>query len=154
MHQSIGNSLRVLSALQPPVGVVDANQMIDTALANAVYATRCTYHSTLKTTPGGLAFGRDMILNIPLMTDLQLLRERRQQLIDKRLIAANAKRFSFDYRVGDEVLKLAYKPSKLDPRAVGPFRVEQVHANGTVTIRLNNGSLERTSLRRIKPYRR
>jgi hypothetical protein len=64
--------------------------------------------------------------------DLQLLREeRRQQLIDKRLIAANAKRFSFDYRVGDEVLKLAYKPSKLDPRAVGPFRVEQVHANGT-----------------------
>jgi hypothetical protein len=39
----------------------------------------------LKTTPGGLAFGRDMILNIPLITDLQQLQRRRQELIDQRL---------------------------------------------------------------------
>ncbi len=76
-----------------------------------MYAPRCTYHGALKTTPGGLAFGRDMILNIPLVTDLELLQERRQQLIDQHMITANAKRFSYDYRVGDEVLKLVYKPN-------------------------------------------
>ena len=119
-----------------------------------MYATRCTYHSALKTTPGGLAFGRDMILNIPLVTDLELLQERRQQLIDQRLITANAKRFSYDYRVGDEVLKLVYKPNKLDPRATGPFVVEQVHANGILSIRLNPTVVERISLRRVKPYHR
>jgi hypothetical protein len=154
MHQSVGNSLRVLSTMNPPTGIAHARQLIDTALANAMYATRCTYHSTLKTTPGGLAFGRDMILNIPLMTDLLLLQEHRQQLIDKRLIAANAKRFSYDYKVGDEVLKLAFKPGKLDPRAAGPYRIEQVHANGTLSIRITPRVVERISLRRVKPYRR
>jgi transposase InsO family protein len=153
MHQAIGNSLRVLRTLNPPAGAEDALRQLDTAIANAVYATRCTYNGALQTTPGGLAFGRDMVLNIPLMTDLVALRANRQQLIDRRLIAANAKRFSYDYKVGDEVLKIAYKPSKLEPRAVGPFRILQVHANGTLTIRLFDNTRERINLRRVKPYR-
>jgi hypothetical protein len=154
MHQSIGNTLRVLTTMNPPAGIVNPIQLLDTAIANAMYATRCAYHGALKTTPGGIAFGRDMVLNIPLVTDLELLREHRQQLIDQRLIVANAKRFSYDYKVGDEVLKLVYKPNKLDPRATGPFVVEQVHANGTLSIRLNPHVIERISLRRVKPYRR
>jgi hypothetical protein len=69
----------------------------------------------LNTTPGGLAFGRDMVLDIPpLIADLQLIREQRQHLIDNHLIAANRRRFSYDYTVGDEVLKLKYKPDKLE----------------------------------------
>jgi transposase InsO family protein len=154
MHQSIGNSLRVLSTMRPPAGIQHPHQVLDTAIANAMYATRCTYHSALQTTPGGLAFGRDMILNIPLVTDLTLLQERRQQLIDQRLIAANAKRFNYDYRIGDEVLKLAYNPNKLEPRATGPYPIEQVHANGTLSIRITPTVIERISLRRVKPYRR
>mmetsp|Transcript_24155 Transcript_24155/g.44924 ORF Transcript_24155/g.44924 Transcript_24155/m.44924 type:complete len:177 (+) Transcript_24155:849-1379(+) len=152
MHQSIGNSLRVLSTMNPPNGITSAKQLVDSAIADAVFATRSTYHSTLKTTPGGLAFGRDMVLNIPLVTDLQTLQRRRQELIDKRLIAANTKRFSYDYNVGDEVLKLQYKPDKLEPRATGPFPVERVHANGTLSIRISPTVLERISLRRVKPY--
>jgi transposase InsO family protein len=66
MHQAIGNTLRVLSSMTPSQGLGQAEQLVDTAIADTVYATRCTYHSTLKTTPGGLAFGRDnMILDIP-----------------------------------------------------------------------------------------
>ena len=137
-----------------PAGIQNPQQILDTAIANAMFATRCTFHSALQTTPGGLAFGRDMILNIPLVTDLVLLQERRQQLIDKRLITANAKRFNYDYRVGEEVLKLTYNPNKLDPRATGPFRIEQIHANGTISIRLTPTVIERLSLRRVKPYRR
>jgi hypothetical protein len=120
MHQAVGNTLRVLSTMDPPQGAVHAEQPVDTAIAEAVYATRCTYSSALKTAPGGLAFSRDMILNIPLVTDLQQLQKRRQELINKRLLAANAKRFSFDYQIGDEVLKLMFQPYKLDPRASAP----------------------------------
>jgi transposase InsO family protein len=154
MHQAIGNTLRILSTMDPPRGSTNAKQLVDTAIADAVYATRCTYNSALKTTPGGLAFGRDMILNIPLITDLEQLQKRRQRLIDQRLIAANTKRFSYDYQIGDEVLKLVYKPNKLEPRAVGPYPIQRVHANGTLTIQLNPGVVERISLRRVKPYHR
>ena len=154
MHQVIGNSLRALSTLQPPAGVQNADQLMDTAIANAVFVHRATYSSAIRTTPGGLAFGRDMILDLPLIADLQLIQEHRQQLIDNRLIAANRKRFSYDYTVGDEVLKLRYKPRKGEERADGPYRVEQVHANGRLTIRTAPHVLERISLRRVKPYRR
>jgi transposase InsO family protein len=154
MHQAIGNTLRVLSTLNPPQGAVNAEQMVDTAIADTVYATRCMYNSALKTTPGGLAFGRDMILNIPLVTDFQQLQKRRQDLIDKRLLLANAKRYSRDYAMGDEVRKLVYQPDKLDPRATGPYRIDRVHTNGTVTIEISPGVLERINIRRVKPYRR
>ncbi len=153
MHQAIGNSLRALSTMNPPRGSNSARELIDT-IADAVYATRCTYHSALKTTPGGLAFGRDMILNIPLVTDLELLQKRRQKLIDQRLIASNAKRFSYDYKIVDEGLNLVYQPDKLEQRAVGPYPIERVHANGTLTIQLSPGVVERISLRRVKPYYR
>jgi hypothetical protein len=69
------------------------------------------------------------------------------------LIAANRKRFAYDYAIGDEVLKLVYQPNKLAPRAIGPFRIERVHTNGTLTIRLSPLVIERISLRRVKPYR-
>jgi hypothetical protein len=102
MHQTIGKSLRVLSTLHPQAGILDAQQLVDNAIANAVYVTRATFHSSLNTTPGALAFGRDIVLDIPLIADLQLIQERRQHLIDDRLITANRRRFSYDYNVGDK----------------------------------------------------
>ena len=154
MHQTIGNSLRVLTREARPRGVSDARQIVDHAIANASFALRSTYNSAIQTTPGGLAFGRDMILNLPLVTDLQLIQKRRQELIDKRLVAANARRVSHEYRINDEVMKLIYKPDKLDPRAEGPYRVVQVHQNGTLTIQLPNDTTERINIRRVKPYHR
>jgi transposase InsO family protein len=154
MHQVVGNSLRVLSTMNPPAGITEANQLVDTAIANAMFAHRAAYSSALKTTPGGLAFGHDMIMSIPLIADLQMIQAHRQQLIDKRLITANQRRFSYDYRVGQQVLKLKYKPAKLEPRAQsGPHTIEQVHANGSLTIRISPNVVERITLRRVKPYR-
>jgi transposase InsO family protein len=152
MHHTVGNTLRTLATLNPPNGADTANRLVDTALANCMFATRATVHGSLQTTPGGIAFQRDMILNLPLIADFQLLKERRQQLIDDRLIRANRSRFSHDYHVGEQVLKLVYKPDKLQPRAEGPFPVHQVHTNGTVTIQKNPHTIERISIRRIKPY--
>jgi len=154
MHQAVGNVLRTLSASNPPAEVTTANQMVDTALANCVYATRATFHSGLNASPGSLAFSRDMVLDIPVVADWITIQQDRQQLIDQRLIAANRKRFSYDYQVGDEVLKIRYKPDKLDARAEGPYRIETVHTNGTVTLRINPATIERINIRRIKPYKR
>ena len=100
-----------------------------------------------------MAFHRDMILNIPLIVDFELLRQRRQALIDKNLLRANAKRIDFDYQPGQRALKLVYKPDKLEPRAEGPYNITKIHTNGTVELELSEDVTERINIRRIKPYR-
>ena len=47
-----------------------------------------------------------------------------------------------------------YNPATLQERADGPFRIQTVHVNGTVTIERAPGVLERINIRRIRPYRR
>jgi transposase InsO family protein len=83
MHQPVGNSLRVLRQWTPPNHLDDAHLLVDTALANAMYATRATFHGGLLTTPGALSFSRDKVLNIPFVADLNLIKDHCQQLIDE-----------------------------------------------------------------------
>jgi hypothetical protein len=63
-----------------------------------MYATRASFHSGIGTTPGAMAFHRDMVLNIPFVADLNLIRDNQQQLIDQCLIASNRKRITYDYQ--------------------------------------------------------
>jgi hypothetical protein len=56
----------------------DAHALVDAALANTMYATRASFHSGLHTTPGALAFHCNMVMNIPLMSDLTLVQQNRQ----------------------------------------------------------------------------
>lgn len=153
MHQSVGNSLRILYNWHPPAVVNDAATLVDTALANAMYATRALFNSSLNTTPGAMAFHCDMVMNIPFIADLQLIQEHRQQLIDQRLIEQNRKHIFFDYQPGQQILKFVYEPNKLAPRAMGPYTINTVHANGTVTIQLMPHTIEHISLRRVKPFK-
>ena len=132
---------------------MEANLIIDSALQTAAFSARAAIHSRLKISPGALAFHRDMFLDIPLIADMEILRQQRQALIDQQLIRENRRRFSFDYRVGQQVLKLIYKPDKLEPRATGPYLIDQVHTNGTLTIRLSPTVTERINIRRVRPYR-
>ena len=138
----------------PPANIAEASLIMDTALQTAAYAARAAIHGSLKISPGALVFQRDMILDIPLIADLELIRQQRQALIDEQLIRANRRRISHDYQPNDEVLILSYKPDKLEPRAIGPFRIVTVHTNGTVTIQRNQAVTERINIRRIRPYRR
>jgi transposase InsO family protein len=155
MHQTMGNILRTLAHVNPPKNEDDVNQIIDTALQTVAYTVRAAVHSSMKMSPGALAFNRDMILDIPLKADLYALQDKRQLLIDKRLIEANRRRVSHDYEVGELVLKLKHPTEiqhKLDVRATGPFKIERVHANGTLTIRTGKHYTERINIRRVKPY--
>jgi len=85
MHQTIKNVLRPLLHAHFPQTAEAANDIIDTALATASYASGASLHCTLHVSPGALVFQRDMLLNIPLITDLALIQENCQALIDENL---------------------------------------------------------------------
>jgi hypothetical protein len=99
----------------PPNHLDGAHLLVNTALANAMYAMCDTFHSGLMTTPGALSFGRDMVMYIPLVADLTLIGSNCQRLIDERVICSNACCHSYKYQPGQEVLKLVYKPDKFKP---------------------------------------
>ncbi|CAB9507058.1 Retrotransposon protein [Seminavis robusta] len=154
LHQSIGNALRAINHDNyPPKNAAEAAERIDSALQTAASAARTAMHTTMKLSPGSMAFHRDMILNIPLIVDFELLRQRRQALIDRNLLRANAKRIDFDYQPGQPVLKLSDNPKAMELRAHGPYTITRIHTNGPVVIQLDNNVTERINIRRIKPYR-
>ena len=157
MHQTMLNQIRSLLRQNPPQTAAEAAQAIDTLLANTVYALRTAVHSTINASPGALAFQRNMILNLPFIADLNNIRDRRQEVVNRSNQRENDNRVDYNYQVGNLVLVIAdsYRTtSKLDVRFEGPFQITQVHVNGTVTIRRRPGILERVNIRRIRPYRR
>jgi hypothetical protein len=64
----------------------DEASIIDAALSTAAWSARAAIHSSMKISPGALDFHRNVILDIPIIADLQLLRQQRQALIDRNLI--------------------------------------------------------------------
>jgi len=66
MHQTVGYILRTLLYSNPPQNMTQARDKLDAALATAMHAMRTTVTTTLGSTPGALAFSRDMFLNVPL----------------------------------------------------------------------------------------
>jgi transposase InsO family protein len=153
MHQTVGNVLRTLVHLNPPENGNQARQLVENALATAMHATRCGVHRSLGIAPGALVYQRDMFLDLPIIADLLTIRNKRQVLIDENLRRQNVKRRSFDYAVGGQVLVKSIAPNKLQPRAIGPFAIQQVHANGTVTILRAPHVSERINIRRIIPFK-
>ena len=154
VHDVIKTSLRTQGHNNPPTNTEEANLIVDRLLASAQYALRVCIHSTFGVSPGSLIFRRDMLLPIPIIVDLQQLREKRQTLIDYNNLRENSRRRYHDYTIGDQMMILAYKPnlSALEARAKGPYTITQVHNNGTVSYMLNEHVIDRINIRRIKPY--
>ena len=153
MHQTVGNVLRTHLHSNPPQNMTQARDIIDEALATAMHAMRTTVATTLGSTPGALAFSRDMFLNVPLVADWQAIATNREQAINENLRRANRKRRQYDYAPGQRVLKKVHDPTKLGERKTGPYIVERTHVNGTITIELRPGISERINIRRVEPYR-
>jgi transposase InsO family protein len=153
MHQTIANCLRSLIRSTPPRDMATAENFVDDAIATATYSLRASVHRSLKASPGSIAFHRDMLLDVPLLINMETLRQQRQALVDQTLLDANKKRRFHDYRVGDEILTLTYQPNKMEPRARGPYQIVQVHTNGTVTYQRDEHVQHRISIRFIKPFR-
>ena len=73
LHQSIGNAIRALTHENTPRPKTESKAFIQSALLTAAYGARTALHSTMKASPGAMAFHRDMILNIPLIVDFEML---------------------------------------------------------------------------------
>jgi hypothetical protein len=63
------------------------------------------------------------------------------------------KRQHYDYAAGEQVLKKVHNPTSLGVRTNGPYTIDRVHVNGTLTITLRPGVTERINIRRLVPYR-
>ena len=113
-----------------------ARDIIDQALATAMHAMRTTVATTLVSTPGALAFSRDMFLNIPLVADWQAIAKHHQQHVNDNLRRANKKRRHHDYVSGQKILKKVHDQTKLGVRTSGPYTIERIHVNGNLTIKL------------------
>lgn len=153
MHQTVANILRTVLYSHPPQNLNDANQILDNALATCVHVTRCSVNSTLQNSPGAIVFQRDMLIDVPLLADLAVIRDRRQALVDDNLRRQNARRRDYDYSVNNLVMRFAHDPDKLEPRLHGPYRIQQVYTNGTVDLIIPPGYIERVNIRQIVPFR-
>ena len=153
MHQTIGDILRVVLHTNPPRNMDDANQVMDNALATCMHATRCAVSAPIKTTPGAMVYGRDMIMDVPLIANLAVIRDGRQQMIDENLIKQNKKRIEHHFRVGDRVEQIVWNKTKLSNRSDGPFQVLATHCNGTITIQRTPTVTDTQSTRWFAPYK-
>lgn len=151
LHKTVQDLLNI-SLRNPPDNIANAIELVDSCLASAVRSLRCVVHQSLNVSPGALTFGRDMLLPIPVLADYNLIRERRQAIIDENNRQANLRRRFRDYSPGDSVLLINKSRGKLKPKTTGPFTIAATHVNGTVTIQRGPGVLERLSIRRVKPY--
>ena len=155
MHQTVSNLLRSLLHSHPPHNIADARELVDQCLQVASHALRSTIHRTLGISPGAAVFNRDMFLDIPFIVDYIRLRHQRQQLIDYNLRRENNKRRNWDYVIGGyvyEIIKLRNEITrKLNTYHRGPYRILQVHCNGTLTIQRTPTVTDRLNIRRLRP---
>ena len=86
---------------------------MDNALYTCMHALRCAVNHTMQTYSGALVFRRDILMDVPLIADLDTIRGRRQQLIDENLIRLNKKRADHNYSVNDRVLIRVTDPVKM-----------------------------------------
>ena len=151
-HQITGQIFRTLMILHEPMNKEDVLPFMEDAIATAIHAQRSAAQSNIGcASPGSLAFGRDMILNIPYVADLVAIQKLRQQQVDERLIGANAQRISHDWRVNEEVwVKADPSRSKILPKCDGPYPITKVHTNGTVSVLLKPNKEDRINVRRLK----
>ena len=152
MHQTIGNMLRTHLYHITPHTQQDCQELLESALASAIFALRSTVHTTLGMTPGSIAFHRDMLLNVPIIADLQILQQKRQNKIDYNTEKSNTRRYSHIYHINDLILIEITNPTKLQQKFQGPFPIRQVNDNGTVTIQRSTNISQTINIRRIKPF--
>ena len=65
--------------LDQPQNEMQLKQLIENVLATVTYATRASVSRALNTSPGNLVFNRDMFVDVPLISNLAAIRDRRQQ---------------------------------------------------------------------------
>ena len=103
--------LRTLLHGDPPENVSKANEMVDEALSIAQHVMQTSVHTTLGSSPGELVFSHHMFLNVPLSSDWNAITQKREHLVNYRLMRQNAQRRAYDYAPNQKVLKKLHYPT-------------------------------------------
>eukprot|EP00957_Ditylum_brightwellii_P208168 15356149-Ditylum_brightwellii.AAC.1 len=74
---------------------------------------------------------------------------RRKQLVNDNLRCANKKQHQYDYALGQKAMKKVHDPTKLGGRTSGPYIVEHVHVNGTLSKELCPGFTKHINIIRV-----
>ena len=150
VHQTIGNIIRTFKIQEMDL---DNENPWEGILSSTMFAIRSTVHTTTQHTPSQLVFGRDAILNINQEANWQLIKQRKQALINKGNERENRRRQSHVYNTGDKVLlKNAWKTKFNQDAYIGPYTVTEVRNNGTVRARRGNVT-DTYNLRNITPFK-
>jgi hypothetical protein len=89
---------------------------------------------------------------MPLIADWQAIAHNCEHHVNENLQRANRKRRQYDYAPGQQVLKKVHDPTKLGVRTEGPYTIECIHVNGSLTILLCEGITECINIHRVLPY--
>jgi putative ribosome biogenesis GTPase RsgA len=102
-----------------------------------------------------------MIFNTKHEANWEFKRKRKQQLIENKNEAENAKRIPHTYNIGDKVLIRRGTENKYEAPYQGPYTITKVNDNGTVRLKVNNvedtclkvNNVEDTyNIRQLTPY--
>ena len=150
IHQTIGNMIRTFEITEQEV---DESDPWSGLLSAVMFATRATYHTTLKATPMQLVFGRDAILNTTFEANWKNIKDNKQKRIHKNNEQENKSRIAHTYKVRDKVLFKEIETNKYGNNPYsGPYVVRKVNNNGTVMIKKGK-ILETVNIQLIKPFR-
>jgi transposase InsO family protein len=126
LHRAMGQMLQTIFDSQQPQTPTELEQVVVDALAATMRALRSAASTSLQgVAPGALVFGCDMLLNIPIVTDIISISENRQLQTDLRFERENCKCSAFDYQVDGMVYVNNHFSSadKAKLAWVGPFRI-------------------------------
>ena len=101
----------------------------------------------------GISLRRDMLMDVPLIADLDAIRGRQQKLIDDNLNRLNKKRADHNYSVNERVLLRVADPVKMEDRFTGPYRIARIFVNGAIDLELEPTIVRSFSIRKLVPYR-
>ena len=148
-HQTIGNILRTFQVNNHELEQDDPWSGI---LSAVIFAMRSTVHTTLQATPMQLVFGHDAIMNLMFDANWQLIKQRKQNLINKNNANENNKRTKHNYKIQDLVLVKNEQSTKFGKDAYnGPWTIQEIKDNGTVKITKGPVS-DVYNIRNITPY--
>ena len=113
MHQQIGNVLQIRVHEYALRTLGDTQALVDDQLAVALQSICSNVSEATGCSPGALVVHRDMFLDVPYVSDLLALRERRQLRFDNVLHRKNTNRVAHDYKVNEKIFKKRHEWSKL-----------------------------------------
>ena len=150
VHQTLGNILRTMELYDQNL---DETNPFGGILAATMFAIRSTYHTTTQATAMQLVFGRDGIFNIPFKVSWDVIKQRKQEMINKNNEKENKKRIRYTYKEGELILIKNYKKHKYgQAEYVGPYPIAPVNNNGTLKYKMAVVT-DLVNIRNTIPYR-